>query len=294
MKLFLLAVLFPQLYWDKPPQTAPQVKSLAIARLYVPAEHVAAWKKEGVDAAALGAAVKLPPAGVQYRMNVASATNVPWIDGNGWRILRDPSRKYYYDTGPVALEMAEAYTYGADAVVHAAELDEFGRMLAFLRRIDGVAMPALANIGAIDDGSAAAGEALNLLVRRNLLFRIVRVPDPHLDLNVHLKDARNPSEFALDVRRKLGDEKRLLRLYGSEVVIGRLTGEGDAVRLHLLNYSNRKVAGLRVRVRGEYAKGTAAVFGSGETLTDYLRADGATEFTIPEMGPYAVVDLRKR
>jgi hypothetical protein len=37
-----------------------------------------------------------------------------------------------------------------------------------------------------------------------------------------------------------------------------------------------------------------AAFGTGNaTLTDYSAANGATEFTLPEMDVYAVVDLKK-
>jgi hypothetical protein len=283
----------PSLYWE-----GPVVRATGLQRVFVPAEQTGAWRATGVDAIGVDASrsgfVKLLAPGVQYRMNVASATNVPWIDANGWRILRAPSRKYFYESGPVDLDMAEAYAYDADAVVRAADLDVFGRMLEFLRRIDRPRMPALANIGAIDDGSAIAGEALNLFSRRNLLFQIVRAPDAKYDLNVRLNEARNPSEFAAMVRQKLGDDKRLLRLYGSEVVIARLTGEGEAARVHLLNYSNRKVIGLRVRVRGEYARGALAAFGSDGKLVDYQAAEGATEFSVPEMGAYAVIDLQKR
>jgi hypothetical protein len=49
-----------------------------------------------------------------------------------------------------------------------------------------------------------------------------------------------------------------------------------------------------VRVRGEYAKGTLEAFGiQNALLVDYAVADGGTEFTIPSMNVYAVVDLKK-
>ena len=96
------------------------------------------------------------------------------------------------------------------------------------------------------------------------------------------------------VRQKLGDERRLLRIYGSDVLLGRLTGEGGKARLHLINYGERKVGGLRVRVRGAYARGTLTAFGMEKAdLADYASEGGATEFTIPEMPTYAVVDLNR-
>jgi hypothetical protein len=67
------------------------------------------------------------------------------------------------------------------------------------------------------------------------------------------------------------------------------------LRLHLINYTNRKVVGLRVRLRGTYAKGEAAAYGIEKpALEDYATADGETEFTVPEMGTYAVIDLVRK
>jgi hypothetical protein len=54
------------------------------------------------------------------------------------------------------------------------------------------------------------------------------------------------------------------------------------------------VTGLRVRLRGAYAKGALQVFGMEKTAAaDYQVESAATEFTVPEMGPYAVVDLTR-
>jgi len=47
-------------------------------------------------------------------------------------------------------------------------------------------------------------------------------------------------------------------------------------------------------VLGMYAHGMLAAFAHpGAALQDYGAQDGATEFTIPEIGTYAVVDLRR-
>ena len=58
-------------------------------------------------------------------------------------------------------------------------------------------------------------EALNLLVRRNLLFKIVPAPSAQYRVNVKLgtpefpaEQAADPSAFALKVRRQLTDEQR--------------------------------------------------------------------------------------
>ena len=305
---FLLSALLPGLYWDQGPKTVDVVRQAGIDRVFVPAGQEPAWKTAGIDAQPFEASkfVKLPAPGVERRMNVAAATSMPWVDANGWRLERgDGSRQYSYDVPwrRAVLAAAEAYVYGVDAVVHLEprDLTAFGEILAFLKNIDQPAMPIMANIAIIDDGSEEMGEVLNLLSRRNLLYRIVGAPDPQYDLNVRIgsedfpKDAAlDPSAFATMVRQKLTDEKRLLRIYGSEVVLGRLNGDGQRLRVHLINYGGGKVDGLRVRVRGTYQHGKLAAFGiKNPELVDYALADGGTEFTIPEMGVYAVVDLEK-
>jgi hypothetical protein len=307
MLAILLAALLPALHWDQGPPTANSVKEAGVKRLYVPSVEVAAWKNLGFDAEAFDAAkfVKLPAPGVEYKMDVAAATSLPWVDANGWRFARDGSPAYYYSVPwhKAPLAAAEAYANGVDAAVHLdpRELAAFGKMQAFLRTIEIPPLPAMANIGIVDDGSDETGEVMNLMARRNLLFRVVPAPDPNCDLNVQIgtaefskDDAADPFGFATLVRKKLTDAKRLVRLYGSDVVLARMNGGATRVRLHLINYGGGKVDGLRVRVRGEYARGTLAAFGIQDTaLADYTIADGGTEFTIPSMNVYAVVDLKK-
>jgi hypothetical protein len=308
MLIFFLAALLPGIYWDQSPQTAEALKKVVAERVYVPAGQMAAWKAAGIDAQAFDAAkfVKLAAPGVEYRRDEAAATSLPWVDANGWRLERDGERgRYYYDVPwrKAALAAAEAYVYGVDAVVHpeARDVPAFGQMLGFLRSIDGPALPVLANIAITDDGSEETGEVLNLLSRRNLLYRVVAAPDPKYDLNVQIGTKEFPKEEAADaygfatlVREKLTDEKRLLRIYGSDVVLARLNGDDRQVRVHLINYGGGKVDGMRVRVRGEYPHGKLKAFaGKDSALTEYEVVDGGTEFTIPQMSVYAVVDLEK-
>jgi hypothetical protein len=302
-----LAALAVLLYWDQGPGSAQHLKEAGIQSLYVPSTETPAWKTAGLEAMPFdpNGSVKLEVPGVQYRMDVASATTAPWIDANGWRIRRNQKATYYYDVpkGKSALAAAEAFVYRAEAAIHAdpADVEEFGRMQAFLRHIDGTVLQPLANIGVVDDGSEQTGEVLNLLARRNLLFRIVRKPDPGLDLNVTIgsqefpkRAAADPYAFAVLVRQKLTDRKRLVRIYGSDVVIAAMDGDGMRARVHLLNYSGRKVEGLRVQIRGAYSRGAVAVFGiERATLSDYAVSGDSTEFTIPEMNAYAVADLAK-
>jgi hypothetical protein len=307
--LLLLAAL-PALFWDSAADTAPALRDAGIRHIVVPQARLAGWKNVGdiaVEAGEPQGAVKLLAPTVNNRMNEASATNVPWLVHNGWRFLRHPQGRYYYEvTGrQAALAAAEAFSYGVDAMIKsdAAGLAPLGSMLAFLRTITGDQMPPVADIGYIDDGSAASGEVMNLLVRDNLLFRVVPAPDRRLKINVKLgteeysrEDAKNPSTVAHLVRSNLTDDKRSVRIYGTQVVVARLTAKGDRAQLHLINYAaaNRKVDGIRVRVLGQYAKHKLWLDdGAGVALIDYSVESGATEFTLPELKTYAVIELSR-
>jgi hypothetical protein len=244
-------------------------------------------------------AVKLPVPSVQYKMNVASATRAPWLNANGWQIQRSPGKKFFYDlpAGAAPLAMAEAHAYNADAVVKVApeDAEAYAKMNAFLTQV-GPAGPQIGNIAVQDDGSAQAGEGLNLLHRRNLLYRVVSAPDPKADLNITVdKSITNPLDFAADVRQKLTDDKRLIRLYGSEVVLANLTGDGGKVQLHLINYGKRTVDGLRVRLRGAYSVRRVSAYETPDSkVEDFVTRDGGTEFTLPQVGLYTVIDLDRK
>jgi hypothetical protein len=308
--LFLLAL--PLLYWQGGTESAPALRKAGVERLCVPPGMAGAWRKAGfsvipISQAELASREKLLTPGIAARADVASPTRAPWVNANGWRILRDGSRdgidKYLYDlpAGKVALASAEAFAYGADAIlkIDPVDIEGLGRMLAFLRQLPTDDLPTLADLCVIDNGSPLAGEVMNLLARRNLLFRVSPTPLSQFPINIELgtkeypkKEATDPSLFALKIRRQLTDEQRRLRIYGSEVVICRLTGDDSRVRLHLLNYGGREIAGLRIRLRGAYAKGEAFVAGSGRTeLTDYVNTDDTTEFSLPKMGTYALIEL---
>ena len=310
MILLALAVALPGLLWDKPPDTAPELRDAGITSIHVAAEKYKDWKGVNgisIEPADLRNAVKLPAPAVEYRPNIASATRSPWLVSNGWKFLQTPERRFLYDAqGPAAaLAAAEAFCFGGQALVRtdSSGLKPFQEMLGFLRRLAENNGPAEADIGFVDDGSPAAAEIMNLMVRDNLLFRVVSRPDPALKLTVRLgskelplEDAKNPVMAVHEIRARLTDEKRSFRLYGSAVVVGRLTKLPDGVRVHLLNYAGaeRKVDGVRVRVLGQYRKHQIGAAGSPtEELLDYLVDRDATEFTLPELRSYAVIDLTR-
>ena len=300
----------PALFWEGTVDTAPALRDAGIHQILVPAARLAEWRGiPGISAGQsdLQGAVKLPAPTVNYRMNEATATRAPWLVANGWRFIRAPGGRFYYETAgkQAAMAAAEAFCYGANAMIRtdSAGLKPLAGMLAFLQTIGALDLPPVADIGYIDDGSATSGEVMNLLVRDNLLFQLVPAPDRHLKVNVKLgtrdyplQDAKNPGMIAHEVRANLTDEKRSVRVYGSAVVVARLTASGGRARLHLLNYDGavRKVEGIRVRLLGEYPKHLLALAdGENVELVDYVVDGGATEFTLPELKTYAVIDLSR-
>jgi hypothetical protein len=245
----------------------------------------------------------LPAPGTAPRAGLASPTRSPWIVASGWRFIRRPQTKYVYDVpaGKAALAAAEAFAYGADAAlkIDPADARAVGEMLKFLEALPSVDLPTVSDLGIVDDGSPVAGEVMNLLARRNLLFEVVQAPSARFRINIRIgtpeyprEEASDPSAFALKIRRQLTDDQRALRVYGSEVVMCRLTADARRARLHLINYGGREIEGLRIRLRGAYGSGQAHVAGTGPlALQDQVVVQGATEFSLPRLTTYAVIDL---
>jgi hypothetical protein len=288
--------------------TAKALREAGIEEVVVPPAALEGWKKAGFSATAttpaeLDAREKLAAPGILGQAALASATRTPYVVANGWRFVRKAGGSYLYDlpVGRAVLAAAEAFAYGADAVlkIQPSDLCDLGGIYALLSGVPPPDLPALADIAVVDDGSPLVGEVMNLLARRNLLFRPVPKAPSKAALTVVLGSkefpkpaASDPSAFAQKVRQALGDQRRSLRLYGSEVVIGRLTGDGARARLDLVNYGGRDVVGLRVRVRGRYTATDAIVAGQGRMpVEEPMVGETATEFTVPRMGAYAVVLL---
>jgi hypothetical protein len=308
LNLIFFALIVPSLFWDKGPETANLLKKAGIQHIAVPASISDQWKPvsgisvETIDPQQLK---KLPAPGVQFRRRVASATRAPWVDSNAWRFFRDPNATYFYDASGKSAELAaaESFTYGVHAFIHTDD-DGFQPLAAMLQFLEKLKLPdskPRANIGYIDDGSPESGELMNLLVRRNLLFQVVSKPDPALNITVKLdspeypkSEAANPSVLAEKVRSRLGDENRFLRVYGSEVVIGRLLSSPERDTLFLINYGANRVPvnGLRVRILGKYSGASISDFGApAEAPLDVVHDSQAIEFTIKKLDTFAVVSL---
>jgi len=290
---------------DRAPAVRFYVTSAAAALVE---QGLAAAAPAGPEAAAFQ---EVSAPGIRFQMNEAQATSAPWIDSNGWRFHRGIGKANYpkLPAGSAPLAAAEAFAFGVDAVFDPdpADVQELGAMLRFLTAQDRKPLPPMANIAIVDDHSEPMEEILNMLSRRNLLYDVVHAPDRSHDLTVQLgskdfprESAADPSEFAARVRAKLGDDRRLVRLYGSSTTIAHLTGDGKHARLCLLNYARdrgRQGGGqqqeIRIRLRGRYRPAGFAAYpaAEGAKLADVQYVRGATEFTVPPFKILAVIDL---
>jgi len=291
MIALLLAAALPGLIWDGP---APGPEAAGISRRCTSAEAAGY--------------TRLPTPGIRGRAEEASATRQAWIIANGWRFERYRARnqvyRYELPSGKTVLAVAEAFAWDADVwmKIDPAELPHFARMSAFLRAHAAEPMPPVVNIGMLDDGSPLAGEIMNLMARKNLLFQVISSPEAGYDFVFRLGSEKpktypaNPADYAESVRKQLGDEKRAVRIYGTSSVLVRLTGAGGKARLHLVNFTQNPIEAVRVRVKGEWSRRSgAAVDGSAQpaalALEDSVMEGGFTEFTIPSLPLYAIIDL---
>lgn len=309
MTALLLGVVVPILFWQDGIDTAREVRQAGLTHIAVPNDRSAQWKTvHGIsaDPVDLGTTVKLQAPGVDLRIDEASASRRPWVSSNAWRIVRQPKARFYYEApgGVAALAAAEAFCYGGNALIHTNMdgLKPLAQMLEFLTAINADSDKPIADIGFVDDGSAVSAEVMNLMVRDNLLFAVTPAISSNYKLTVRLGSRDYPAPSVKDadsithaIRANLTDARRSIRLYGTSVVIARLTGEREKARLHLLNYgaaSHIRVGGFRVRVLGGYSKFQIHSFETpGEKLLDYEVQPDATEFTVPELNTYAVIDL---
>src|SRR5919199_4309882 len=125
MTALIVALLgLPCVYWTGGIDTKAALAAASITHICVAPEQVEAWRAADftatpITAADLASRESLPTPGVTARAGVASPTRAPWIVANGWRFSRHPEGRYLYDVpaGHGALAAAEAFAYGADAVL---------------------------------------------------------------------------------------------------------------------------------------------------------------------------------
>jgi hypothetical protein len=292
----LFLSILPALLWNEGPGTAPELKKAGVERIAVTGDP-APWSGTGVEAVRVDPAKMehLDAPGVDYQAGVAGATAAPWVNSSLWRMIRDRGREFLYEppASSIALAAAEAYTAGARCyfLIKREDLERFAEALRFLHGVDGPALPDRTNFDLVDDGSADMDEIMNLLVRRNLLFEPLRGQARSGRMEVR-KSEDDPYLFAAKVRSRIGDDSRLLRLYGSDTTLARLFGDEHHTRVNLLQYGRNPARGVRVRVLGRYSRVYLNVLGDELALAQDVTNDGAaTEFSIPELKTFAIVDL---
>ena len=151
----------PCVYWTHAvDESAAVIREAGIDRLCVPPELAQAWRAAGSTRCrsaprTLAARETLPAPGIEQRADLVSATRSPWVNANGWRFLRAPAGRYSVRAAARArraLAAAEAFAYGADAVLEDRSPPtsrSSARMLAFLRAAPALrrADAALADLG---------------------------------------------------------------------------------------------------------------------------------------------------
>lgn len=303
----LILTILPTLLWDESPATAPDLRAAGIHEIAVMGD-AKAWSSTGVSAIHVDESkmIRLDSIGVDYQIDKAGATASPWINSNLWRMIRDPEASFVYTVPPklLPLAVAEGYTGGARTYfrVRRRDLGDFAAPYRFLQQLHEAGLAARVNFTLLDDRSPEMEEIMNLLARRNLLFETVRGSPKRDGMQVRIgsreyprKTAEDPYLFAAMVRSRVGDDNRLVRVYGTETVLVRVYGEDRHLRVHLLQYGSTAPQSIRVRVLGHYPRVSVSKFGAScSRVSEMVLDNSATEFTVPDIGPFAIVDLEKQ
>lgn len=167
----------------------------------------------------------------------------------------------------------------------------------------------VANIAVVVDRLEPVGEVMNLLARRNLPFAVIPRKDASVEsfalvivvgqqplrikgpIMVERKDVVDPSAFAAEVRKTLGD-RRLYHLTNAETVISRpLRQENGGVALHLINYAIDPVRDVRVRLLSIGKFSRAQLSAPDRDKPEDLPIQNG-EFAVPELRISAVILLQ--
>jgi hypothetical protein len=178
----------------------------------------------------------------------------------------------------------------------------------------------IANVGLVARKPEDAYELLNLLARHNVPFKlltgarvgapevnevdlvVVPTPDDRALLvpgivpeRIHEpKDITNPNAFALEVRNRLGKEKRIVDVWnGITVLAAPYRAPDGAVLLELLNYA-QEAQTVPVRLRGEYQ---AVRYENPERKAELLpfeNENGVTQFVVPDLAVGGTVFMKPK
>ena len=258
----------------------------------------------------------LEPPGVNRQIAVASPTQRPWMDASGWRFLRAAAAAGYSTSCPPGrgpLAAAEAHLHGADALCRSTLRDlpavaqDAAPSCARSRRCPGPTWP---RSRWWTTGPSWSGEVMNLLSRRNLLWRPgaegrgpatppARVAGSRCASGAPPSRRRPPRIPAswprADPAAASATTGALLRVYGSEAVLCRLQGDRAGTLAPVAaELRQRRREGVRVRIRGGYPRGTAVTDRTGSRAPiDQTSTGDTTELTVPPFALWAVVDLQR-
>jgi hypothetical protein len=201
--------------------------------------------------------------------------------------------------------------------------DQIQRYVAFYAGDPVDRYEAIASIGVVTDAPMAWFEVMNLLARHNLAFRILApkqlptLEDPSLKMLLVLGDPpaeqqpalaaferkgglvrivsapQDPNRLALDVRRQLGPDRRVIDVFnGITVIAAPYAGKDGSVLVTLVNYAHLPLP-VQLRVPGVFS---AVHYESPEAKTTSVaheHRDGSTEFLLPSVRVSARVFLKK-
>jgi hypothetical protein len=173
----------------------------------------------------------------------------------------------------------------------------------------------LANIGVVTAEPTLWFEVMNLMARHNLPFRLIPPaslashPAEGLDLLIvldepqpsqgealeafeqrggqvirMLKGVADPNAFALDVRQKLGRERRIVDIWNGITVLVAPFQEPDSSNrlLTVLNYAHQNLP-VQLRVKGEFSQVRYESPDDPITLLPSQQRGGFTEFVLPAL-----------
>lgn len=182
----------------------------------------------------------------------------------------------------------------------------------------------MATVGVIAADPLVSFEMLNLLTRHNLPFRLLSptalapadVDGLALLIVVDAPGAEasgvvtrfeqaggavvrpegpvvDPNAFAMDVRNRLGPERRVVDIWNGITVLvePRLDPDDGTVLLSLVNYAH-DARPVQVRVRGTFASVEYESPGQAAMLLPFTHRHGSTEFVVPELHVGGRVFLR--
>jgi hypothetical protein len=191
--------------------------------------------------------------------------------------------------------------------------EQIQRYLAFYADDSPTRFEPMASIGVVTDAPMDWFEVMNLLARHNLPFQIISPKQLPTMTNSSMKmllllgepDAgekaalaafekkgglarvvsapQDPNRLALDIRRQLGPDRRVIDIFNGITVIAAPYNDKDgSVLVTLVNYAHQPLP-VQVRVPGSFDNVRYESPGEDLTLVAHEHQKGSTEFVLPSV-----------